>query len=189
MRQLHDQVVFEPIRVNGMANIDRKKEMKSLIFLNKQRYETIKSRMCANGSKKRAYITCEEATSPTAASEYVITTRVIDTKHKREMMTLDTPNAFVHTEISLEIEKIIMKIRGQLIDIIFKCFKECTINMSGTNEGRIFSTYRFSKNCRICSFPWLCNTRSSERTNKEYDLKLIRTKLLTTEWNPVSNKQ
>jgi hypothetical protein len=35
-------------------------------------------------------------------------------------MTLDIPNAFVQTEISLDGDKIIMKIRGQLVDILLE---------------------------------------------------------------------
>ena len=68
--------------------------MKSLILLSKKRDETIKSRMCANGSTQQAQISREEATSLTAASESIITTGVIDTKQKRDVMALDTPNEF-----------------------------------------------------------------------------------------------
>jgi hypothetical protein len=35
-------------------------------------------------------------------------------------MTLDIPDAFVQTEISLDGDKIIMKIRGQLVDILLE---------------------------------------------------------------------
>jgi hypothetical protein len=54
----------------------------------------------------------EEASSPTAALEAIIITGLIDAKQKRDVMTLDIPNAFVQTEISLDGDKIIMKIRG-----------------------------------------------------------------------------
>ena len=50
--------------------------------------------MCANGSTQQAQISREEATSLTAASESIITTGVIDTKQKRDVMALDTPNEF-----------------------------------------------------------------------------------------------
>jgi hypothetical protein len=62
----------------------------------------------------------EEASSPTAASEAIIITGVIDEKQNRNVMTLDIPNAFVQTEISLDGDKIIMKIRGQLVEILLE---------------------------------------------------------------------
>ena len=120
MRQLHDRVVFEPISINEMTPLEKKRAMESLIFLNEKRDGTIKSRMCANGSTQRAYISREEASSPTAASEAIITTGVIDAKQKRDVMTLDIPNAFVQTDIALDGDKIIMKIRGQLVDILME---------------------------------------------------------------------
>ena len=118
LRQLHDRVVFEPISIEEMTTLEKKRAMESLIFLNEKRDETIKARMCANGSTQRAYISREEATSPTAASEAIITTGVIDAKQERDVMTLDVPNAFVQTDIPLDGDKIIMKIRGQLVDIL-----------------------------------------------------------------------
>ena len=83
LRQLHDRVVFEPISVDEMTTLERKRAMESLIFLNEKRDDTIKARMCANGSTQRAYISREEASSPTAASEAIITTGLIDAKQER----------------------------------------------------------------------------------------------------------
>jgi hypothetical protein len=45
---------------------------------------------------------------------------VIDAKQNRDVMTLDIPNAFVQTEISLDGDKIIIKIRGQLVGILLE---------------------------------------------------------------------
>jgi hypothetical protein len=97
--QLHGRVVFEPISIEDMTALEKKRAMESLIFLNEKRDETIKARMCANGSTQRSYISREEASSPTAASEAIITTGVIDAKERRDIMTLDIPNAFVQTKI------------------------------------------------------------------------------------------
>jgi hypothetical protein len=120
MKQIHDRGVFEPIGIEEMTKLERKRAMESLIFLTEKRDETVKARVCANGSTQRAYISREEASSPTAASEEIIITGVIDAKQKRDVMTLDIPNVFVQTEISLDGDKIIMKIRGQLVDILLE---------------------------------------------------------------------
>jgi hypothetical protein len=103
-----------------MTMLERKRAMESLIFLTEKRDETVKARVCANGSTQRAYIAREEASSPTAASEAILITGVIGAKQNRDVMTLDIPDAFVQTEISLDGDKIIMKIRGLLVDILLE---------------------------------------------------------------------
>ena len=118
MKQLHDRIVFEPILISEMTTSERKRAMESLIFLTEKRDGTVKARTCANGSTQREYIPREEATSPTAATEAILITGVLDAKQGRDVMTLDIPNAFVQTEIPERDEKIIMKIRGRLVDIL-----------------------------------------------------------------------
>ena len=71
--------------------------MEIMILLDKKRDKTIKSRICSNGSTQQAYIFREEAASPTAASESISTTGLIDTKQKRDVMMLDIPNEFLQT--------------------------------------------------------------------------------------------
>ena len=78
MKQLNDRVVFEPISIEAMTSIERKRAMEGILFLNEKRDETVKARMCANGSSQRAYISREEGSSLTAASESIITTGVIE---------------------------------------------------------------------------------------------------------------
>ena len=76
--------------------------------------------MCVNGSTQQVYILREKEASPTAASEAIIATGVIDSTHRRDLMRLDTPKSFAQTEIALYKDKIIIKIRGQLVDIIIE---------------------------------------------------------------------
>ena len=100
--------------------------MESLIFLTEKRDSKIKARTCANGSTQREYTLKEEATSPTAATESIIITGVVEAKQNRDVMTLDVPNVFVQTSIPQgeEDEKIIMKIKGVLVDILMEMSPE-----------------------------------------------------------------
>ena len=120
MKQLHDRICFIPINVNGLTTSERKKAMETLTFLTEKRDGTIKARTCANGSIQRDYMTKEEATSPTTTLESVILTSVIDAKEKRDVGTVDIPNAFIQTPIPQEEgkDRIILKIRGKLVDIL-----------------------------------------------------------------------
>ena len=65
---------------------------------------------------------CEEVKILTAALEAIITTGVIDEKLKGGIMAVDIPNVFVQTEIALYGQKIIMRIRGQLVYTLIEIF-------------------------------------------------------------------
>ena len=90
--------------------------------MNKKRDEAIKDIICANVSMQRAHISCKEAKSMTAASEAIINTGVIYEKQKIVVLILNTPNAFVQTDIELGGDKIIMKIREQLVNTLLEIF-------------------------------------------------------------------
>ena len=125
MNQLHNRIVFELVRLQDITKEEIDKAMESLIFLAEKRDGTIKGRMCANGSTQREYIPKEAASSPTVAKESVLITGVVEAKQRRDVMTLDIPNAFVQTEVPDEDgEKIIMKIRGSLVDILLEIDEE-----------------------------------------------------------------
>ena len=94
--------------------------MESLIFLVEKRCGTIKARTCANGSVQREYMDRDEVASLTASTDSIIITAVIDTKQRRDIMVADVPNAFVQTPIDQSGEKIIMKIRGVLVDMLIE---------------------------------------------------------------------
>ena len=122
MKQLNYREVFTPIDTTEMTFEERKKSMESLIFLVEKRDGRIKGRTCANGSVQREYIGREEATSPTASTDAVILTAIIDAKQGRDVMVADVPHAFVQTSINKERlkkgDRVIMKIRGVLVDML-----------------------------------------------------------------------
>jgi hypothetical protein len=126
LKQLHDRVVFKPIHISELTDVERKRAMESLIFLVEKRDGTVKARTCANGSTQREYVDRDEATSPTAMTESVIITGTIEAKQSRDVMTADIPNAFVQTRIEDKQvgERIIMKIRGPLVDMLLELSPE-----------------------------------------------------------------
>ena len=74
----------------------------------------LKGQMCADGRPMRATTKPEDATSPTAFLESVSLTGVTEAEERRDVMMLDTPNAFVQTELEQNPgqKKIIMKLKG-----------------------------------------------------------------------------
>ena len=120
MKQLHDRVVFEPIRIEDLTEIEKRRAMESLIFLVEKRDKCIKGRACANGSSQREYMERDEAASPTTMTESVMITATIDAKQNRDVMTADITNAFVQVDFDEKEkgERIIVKIRSSLFNVL-----------------------------------------------------------------------
>ena len=112
MEQLHERNVFDPVKVDDITTSEKKRALESLIFLTEKKDGTIKCRTCANGSTQRGYVGRDEAASPTAITESIILTAVIDAKEGRDILIADVPNAFVQTGIEPKEkgERVIMKI-------------------------------------------------------------------------------
>ncbi|KAG7350725.1 reverse transcriptase RNA-dependent DNA polymerase [Nitzschia inconspicua] len=138
LKQLHDRVVFRPIRVSDLTPLERKRAMESLIFLSEKRDGTVKGRMCANGSSQRSYIRRDEAASPTAMTESILITATIDAKQKRDVMTSDIPNAFVQTDVDKHKigERIVMKIKGPMVDMLIEMAPEIYSDYVIEENGR-----------------------------------------------------
>ena len=64
----------------------------------------------------------EEKASPTVLTESLFVTCAIDAHEGRDMMSMDIPNAFIQAGIPKRKkgERIIMKIRGRLVDWLIK---------------------------------------------------------------------
>jgi hypothetical protein len=120
MKQLHNCIVFKPIKVEELNAVKQRQAMESLIFITKKKDGRIKARACTNGSTQHEYTKCNEAASATALTESHLITAVIDAKQGRNIMTADISNAFVQTEIENKANsnQTIMKIQGQLVDML-----------------------------------------------------------------------
>jgi hypothetical protein len=120
MRQLHARDVFVPVKWESLTDKERDRSMESLTFLVEKNGKQIKAQTCANGSVQRKFMSKEDASSPTVATESNILTGIIDAREKRDLLTLDIPKAFVQTPAGTtkDGERIIMKIRGASVDIL-----------------------------------------------------------------------
>jgi hypothetical protein len=135
MTQLRKRTVFEGIMIEDMTPLECKRAMESLLFLVEKRDKKVKARTCANGSTQREYIDREDASSPTAATEAILVTGVIEVKEHRDIMTNDVRNTFVQTPIPKDGENVIMKIWGQLVDLLMEVAPE-TYKPFVVYEGR-----------------------------------------------------
>jgi hypothetical protein len=94
--------------------------VEAFIFLTEKRSGEIKARKVLGGNVQRNYISKDEASSPTAYTESVIMTAVIDSKERREVTTVEIPNAFCQTVITDKDAKhqSIVRLGGPVVDIL-----------------------------------------------------------------------
>jgi hypothetical protein len=118
MKQLHFRDTFKPMHWRDLTHQQRQTILESHMFLKEKRTGKIKGRTVAGGNKQRDYISKEEASSPTVATESVLLTCIIDAEEHRDVAVIDIPNAFIQTRIEEEKDMAIIKIRGILVDML-----------------------------------------------------------------------
>jgi hypothetical protein len=87
------------------------------MFLKEKRCGKIKGRGCANGRSQREYMSKEETSSPTAATEALILTCIINAIEGCDVATCDIPGAFMQSDMK---GKVVMKLEGVMAEVIIK---------------------------------------------------------------------
>jgi hypothetical protein len=118
MKQLHFRDTFNPMRWSELTHTQRQSVLESHMFLKEKRTGEIKGRTVAGGNKQRDFISKEEASSPTVATEAVLLTCIIDADRGRDVAVINIPNAFIQTRVEDEKDMAIIKIRGILVDML-----------------------------------------------------------------------
>ena len=100
------------------------------MILTKKRSGKIKGRCAYNGKPTRVWIDKNNKSSPTVLTESLFLTCAIDAKEGQDVLTLDIPNAFIQAGLpeKQKGERIIMKIRGRLVDWLLKLDPEAYQN-------------------------------------------------------------
>jgi hypothetical protein len=124
MKQLHLRNTFRPMHPKDLTEEQRKCVLESHLFLKQKRDGTIKGRTVAGGNKQRDFISKEDASSPTVATEAVLLSCVIAAEEGRDVKVIDIPNAFIQTRVEDEKDMAVIKIRGVLVDMLVKIAPE-----------------------------------------------------------------
>ena len=101
-----------------MTPEEKREILESHMFLKLKRDGTIKGRTVAGGNKQRDFISKEDASSPTAASEAILLTCIIDAEEDRDVAVVDIPNAFIQTRVTNKKDRVRVRIKGILVDIL-----------------------------------------------------------------------
>merc|ERR1712086_750322 len=88
MRELYQINNFEtyvPLKASNLSWEEKKKALKSLIFVTEKRNGDTKARKVADGSKQRTYdgYGKSDGLSPTVVTEITVMTEVVDAKERR----------------------------------------------------------------------------------------------------------
>ena len=118
MKQLHFRNTFKPKHWKELTHTQRQTVLEYHMFLKEKRDGAIKGRSVAGGNKQRDYISKEDASSPTVATEAVLLSCVIDAEEERDVAVIDIPNAFIQTRVEDEKDMAFIKIHGVLVDIL-----------------------------------------------------------------------
>jgi hypothetical protein len=124
MKQLHLRKTFKPKHWRELSKAQRHTVLESHMFLKLKRDGKIKGRTVAGGNKQRDYISKEDASSPTVATESVLLSCIIYAEEHRDVAVVDIPNAFVQTRVENEKDMVLIKIRGILVDILVEISPE-----------------------------------------------------------------
>ena len=107
-----------------MTSEDFHEALESHLFLKQKCDDSIKGRMVADGSKQCTSIMKEDATSPTVALESVLLMAMIDAAEGRDVTTIDIPNAFIQTRLDDDSNKVLMRLRSKLAELMVEVAPE-----------------------------------------------------------------
>jgi hypothetical protein len=118
MKQLHLRNTFKPKHWRELRQVQHQMVLESHIFLKQKRDGKIKGRTVTGGNKQLDYISKDDASSPTVATDAVILAFIIDAEEGIDVAVVDIPNAFVQTRVENETDMAFINIRGVLVDIL-----------------------------------------------------------------------
>ena len=119
LNQINNFDTYIPLKASDVSWEEKKKALKSLIFVTEKRNGDIKARKVANGSKQRIYDGCDKSdgVSPTVVTESIFMIRAIDAKERRHVAVPDIANAFLQTDNDKTAN---MLLRGKLAEMMVR---------------------------------------------------------------------
>ena len=124
LTEVDDFETYKPVHKEDLSPEDCKNALESLMKITEKREDEtgnrkINGRMVADGSKQRSYKGYEKSDGslPTARTDSIITTGVIDAHEGQDVAVIDVQNAFLQSEND---QRIIMAIRGKTAELLVR---------------------------------------------------------------------
>ncbi len=119
-KQLHWCNSFQPVHWKDVDKEKRKQILELHVFVKKKRTGQIKACKVAGGNKQREFISKENVSSPRVAMESVLLTSLVDAHENYDIAIVDIPNAFIQMVVEDDEDKVVMRIRGHMVDVLVK---------------------------------------------------------------------
>ena len=135
--QMHHWMCFYAMTVKELSHREQEWAQEGLLFLTEKKDGSVKGRLTYNGKKTQEWISKADKSSPTAHTESLLLTAAIDVHQRRNVMTMDIPNAFIQALLPLNLggEQVIMKVWGLLVDWLVKLDPAQYANKVGYENG------------------------------------------------------
>jgi hypothetical protein len=118
--QLHEKGVWTPLKFEGLTSNEKRKIIKSILFLKRKRDGTLKARLVADG-RMQDRSTTPDISSPTVATESLFIIASINANEKREVVTLDVEGAFLNGVMT---NYVIIELGGQMAAVLLFLYPE-----------------------------------------------------------------
>ena len=112
---MHDRMAMDPQNADEMTTIKKKAALQYLMFLKQKRCGKIKGRGCADGRKQHKYLTKDNTSAPTVATEALFLTCLINSMELHKFSTVNIPGAFMQAD--MEGETVHMKLEGKMSEL------------------------------------------------------------------------
>ncbi len=96
--------------------LEKSKILESHMFIVRKRSGETKARLVGGGIKQCDYLSKEDSSSATTATESVLLTSIVGAAEKRDVAIVDIPNAFIQMRVENEKDCIIICIQGVGVD-------------------------------------------------------------------------
>jgi hypothetical protein len=90
------------------------------MFLKEKQDRSLKGRTVAGGNKQRDYISKEDVSSPTIATQAIQLLCISKAEEERDATVINIPNTFIQTQVEYEEDMAIIKIHGVLVYILIQ---------------------------------------------------------------------
>jgi hypothetical protein len=142
LRQLYDRHVISPANKYDLTGEERKGALRYLMFLKEKRCGTIRGRGCADGRPQRDYMSKQETSSPTVATEALMLSCVMDAAEGRDVTTCDIPGVFMQSDMK---GKVVTKLEGVMAEVIVRLTQNNIKNTSRKKMARTSYTSSWRK--------------------------------------------
>jgi hypothetical protein len=108
--QLHWRDTFVPKQWTDLSADERSKILESHMFIVRKQSRETKARLVGSGNKQCDYLSKEKSSSPTAATESVLLTSIVNAAEKRDVAIVDIPYVFIQTRVESEKDHVVILI-------------------------------------------------------------------------------